>query len=238
VSAAPGKHGQSIDGETEVTRLIEQEISTGRLPPGSRLPTERAWVERSGQSRTTVRRSLAALEARGRIVRHVGRGTFVASSPPDDHDESDADGASSPVEIMAVRLLIEPSSMPLIVTAAKRADLIEIQRCLVGGEQNQDYESFEHWDTAFHRALALATHNSLLVRMCDMTNHARHQPLWGQLKRKSFTPERCREYIEDHRNITTALAERDAILAQEAMQTHLLRVRRYVLGRSYGASDG
>ena len=157
------------DGERQVKNLIEQEIAALRLAPGSRLPTEREWVDRSGQSRTVVRRSLAALVEQGRIVRHVGRGTFVAPITSDSDRKITAASGSSPSEVMAVRLLIEPSSMPLIVTAARRDDFAEMERCLVGGEKNQDYEAFEQWDAAFHRALALATHNSLLVRICGIT---------------------------------------------------------------------
>jgi GntR family transcriptional regulator len=47
-----------------------------------RLPSEPAFCEHYGVSRTTVRQALARLEQEGLINRDKGRGTFVAASKP------------------------------------------------------------------------------------------------------------------------------------------------------------
>jgi DNA-binding FadR family transcriptional regulator len=204
--------------------LVEREIREGRLGPGARLPTERQLAERSGATRTTVRRALATLEAQGRIIRHVGRGTFLAPARPAPVTPLPVT-STSPAEIMAVRLLIEPQTMPLAATAATPEDFAEMERCLRGGEEHQQQEEFEQWDAAFHRSLAAATHNALLTQIYDIVNDARHHPLWGRLKHRSFTPERCRDYIRDHRDIYDALLDRDGAAAHAAMRTHILRVQ-------------
>lgn len=219
--------GAAATGEGIVLGILEELISGDGAAPGVKLPTERVLVERSGQPRSVVRQALGRLEAGGRIVRHVGRGTFVAQ--PQAPSGSGAAG-SSPREIMAARLLIEPAAMPLVVLEARQSDFDEMQRCLEGGEQNREYELFEQWDAAFHRSLAGATHNQLLVSMVDLMNEARDQRLWGQIKRRSFTAERSEEYMRDHRAIAAAVTERDGSAAEEAMRTHLLRVRRHLLG--------
>jgi GntR family transcriptional regulator len=54
------------------------------LPAGSGMPTERELCERFAVSRGTVRQALDHLEAEQRILRHQGRGTFVAG-PKMDH---------------------------------------------------------------------------------------------------------------------------------------------------------
>lgn len=216
--------------EARIAALLEQEVAERGLEPGSKLPTEREFAQRSGENRTTVRRALEALEAQGRIIRHVGRGTFLTPARPDETQEAAVHETISPAQIMAVRLLIEPQTMPLIVAAATPADFAEMDRCLRGGDDAQDYHDFELWDIALHRALAQATHNSLLASICQMANDARHQPLWGKLKQRSFTPERRDEYEQDHHQIVAALAERDPDAGHAAMRTHLLRVRDYILG--------
>lgn len=220
-----------LGSEEEVIRIVTREIAERRLGPGSKLPTERDLTVRSGQSRAVVRRALARLEADGQVVRHVGRGTFIPATNPDVTELYPVHPAS-PAEIMTVRLLLEPQLMSLVITAATPADFIEMRRCLEGGEKNQTYEEFEGWDTAFHRSLALATHNGLLARMVEMTNDARHQPLWQKLKRRSHTSEHCRDYMRDHRDIFDALADLDGPSAHAAMRAHLLRVRANILGDS------
>ncbi|APX34045.1 hypothetical protein BH708_16530 [Brachybacterium sp. P6-10-X1] len=49
-----------------------------KLPVGSSVPSERALAVDSGVSRMTARRALDELTREGRIVREVGRGSFVA----------------------------------------------------------------------------------------------------------------------------------------------------------------
>lgn len=219
-------HAETASGDAAVARLIEQSIRKGSLEPGDKLPTEREWIERTGQSRTVVRRALARLEANGMIVRHVGRGTFVS------FPRSETTGAalgSSPSEIISVRLLIEPAAMPMAAVNARQSDFDEIMRCLEGGDKDREYELFEQWDAAFHRALAVATQNQLLVTITDLLNEARDQKLWGQLKRRSFSHSRAEQYMRDHHEIANAIHERDTAAAESAMRTHLLRVRSNLL---------
>lgn len=58
-------------------RLREQ-ITHGKLPPRSRLPSTRQLVDRLGISRTTVITAYAQLHADGLIVSKKGSGTYVA----------------------------------------------------------------------------------------------------------------------------------------------------------------
>ncbi|MCH1881646.1 GntR family transcriptional regulator [Agrococcus sp. ARC_14] len=48
------------------------------LPIGAAVPSERQLADDEGVSRMTARRALAVLEREGRLVRQVGRGSFVA----------------------------------------------------------------------------------------------------------------------------------------------------------------
>jgi GntR family transcriptional regulator len=59
--------------------MLVADLESGRLKPGDRLPGEHDLCDRFGVSRTVVRQALGELEAEGRLRRHKGRGTFVAS---------------------------------------------------------------------------------------------------------------------------------------------------------------
>lgn len=57
-------------------------VARGELPVGDRLPPERQLAESLGVSRTTVVNAYREMQARGLIIAHVGRGTFIAASEP------------------------------------------------------------------------------------------------------------------------------------------------------------
>ncbi len=58
--------------------LLDQ-IESGELSPGDRLPSERELSEALGVNRMTLRRALQLLETQGLLIRRRGRGTHVAS---------------------------------------------------------------------------------------------------------------------------------------------------------------
>jgi GntR family transcriptional regulator len=62
----------------QLKRLLLAKIDSGELKPGDIFPTEQQIQDGHNVSRTTVRQALSELEDEGKIVRHRGRGTFVA----------------------------------------------------------------------------------------------------------------------------------------------------------------
>lgn len=64
----------------QAIRLIQDEIDSGRLVQGSRLPPERELCQRLGISRVTLRKALTQLVADGILSSSHGRGWYVASS--------------------------------------------------------------------------------------------------------------------------------------------------------------
>jgi DNA-binding FadR family transcriptional regulator len=214
--------------------ILAQSRRAGR-GPGSRLPTERQLAIDLEVSRSSVRHALALLEARGRISREVGRGTFLRrpSEPPSPDGRpaswppaSTADFA--PADVMMVRRLLEPPAMPLVVAWATAADLDEMDRCLAGGDQAASYEEFEAWDLALHRCIMRASRSPLLAALYGAIEQARHGHVWGDLKRRSASAERRQEYQQDHRAIVGALRARDSAAAVEAMRGHLARVSNHL----------
>lgn len=56
---------------------MARSIQTGKLVPGTKLPTHRAFAEQFDIALATATRVYAELERRGLVVGEAGRGTFV-----------------------------------------------------------------------------------------------------------------------------------------------------------------
>lgn len=69
----PGPRYQAIAG------ALAADVASGRLPPGTRLPTHRDLAWRLGVTVGTVSRAYAEVARRGLIFGEVGRGTFVGA---------------------------------------------------------------------------------------------------------------------------------------------------------------
>ena len=63
----------------QIVAQIREQIRTGTLPGGFRLPPVRRVAAELGLTRLTVHSAYAELQAQGLVESHVGRGTFVAS---------------------------------------------------------------------------------------------------------------------------------------------------------------
>ena len=62
----------------QIAETLLDEIESGALTPGDRLPSERELSELFGVNRMTVRQALYMLETQGLIIRRQGSGTYVA----------------------------------------------------------------------------------------------------------------------------------------------------------------
>jgi DNA-binding GntR family transcriptional regulator len=71
-------HDSSATVTVQVAADLEADIDAGRLPPDTRLPNETELSRQYGVSRVTVRRAIALLRERGKVVTVHGRGTYVA----------------------------------------------------------------------------------------------------------------------------------------------------------------
>lgn len=94
----------------QLADALYRDIDNGTLMPGDKLPTVRYLAEELGITVGTVHRAYSKAESRGHIVRHVGRGSFIADEIhqphiasmlpiPDQHHCNLAINAPAPVNI-------------------------------------------------------------------------------------------------------------------------------------------
>jgi DNA-binding FadR family transcriptional regulator len=222
-------------GAKALAAYLNEEITSGRMGDGMKLPAERQLSEQFGASRGAVRRVLQSLKERGLITQSVGSGTFVRAGAarvlPAADSAAERDAVQiSPAELMEARIVIEPLMPKLIVRHATSPDFARMTECLEHAEAAQSVEEYERWDSELHRTFALATHNAFFMKILELMNAVREQGEWGRLKRWSLTPERRREYELQHRAIVDALRDRDADAAGAVLAGHLRGIQEHLFG--------
>lgn len=216
-------------GSAWITAQLRQAIVAGEYTHGERLPPERRLAETFGASRTTVRAALDQLEADHLVSRRIGSGTFV--NAPRRAEAVDVAEQTSPLELIDVRLALEPHITRLAVLHATARDIDRLSELIAGMPSDLlDIEGFSKWDEAFHLALAEATRNPLMIAIYRQVNEVRAHSQWIAMKGKVLTPERIGDYNKEHNDIFAAIRSRDADSAVALITSHLHQARRQLMG--------
>jgi GntR family transcriptional regulator len=72
------QHGTAVPPWRQLAALLRDQIKSGKLAPGARLPSILTLSQEHGIATVTVRKALDALKDEGLIVTTPGYGTFVA----------------------------------------------------------------------------------------------------------------------------------------------------------------
>jgi DNA-binding FadR family transcriptional regulator len=127
---------------------------------------------------------------------------------------------TSPVDVMAARLMVEPHAAAAAAVNATTADLAHIREAHVDATRETDPASFEKLDAEFHVRVFAATRNELLLSLHDILRVIRNQSAWIEMKRRRYTEARRRGYCEDHEAIVQALFARNPDLASDLINVH------------------
>ena len=209
----------------DIVRQFQSSIRQGELRHGDRLPSERDLAERFKVSRSSLREAIRSLELQGLVVTRRGSGTFINTENLDSIVALVAASLNTGEDalrgIFEMRHLLEP---PIAALAAQRATGEEVERMEeILQEQRQQIDAGVTGvdsDTAFHFALASATHNSALLKVAsaveDILQRSRHLSLQE--------PGRPQRSLASHRQILDMVRGGNAKGAREAMEHHLTMV--------------
>jgi len=224
---------------TDAIAAIQEQIRSGRLAPGERLPSERALSEALGVSRPTVREAVQSLAAMNILdVRH-GAGIFVSSLGMDEllSPMRFALELNEPTvsQLFEVRLALEPRAAELAAERATDEQLAGIEDCVARhARRGLSREELLELDTELHRRIVEAAGNVLLVNL--IASLAALSQRSRELTVK--VPGVSKRTREDHRAIVAAISARKPKLARDAMARHLTNVRDAALKRRLDQRQG
>jgi DNA-binding FadR family transcriptional regulator len=209
-------------------------IGTDRIDGSGRLPAERMLATELGLSRRSLRHALDILEAEGRITRHQGRGTFVTDARPGTESlVRELAKLNNPVDTLEARLAIEPPQARLAALRATRGDIDKLFEAAEASRDAKDPASYEKADAAFHRRVAAAARNPLLIAIFDAVLEIASEGSWRHGRETAHCINRQAEYAAAHRRIAIAIAERNAAQAEEAMRSHLNGVQQQLIEHAF-----
>ncbi len=208
---------------------LTAEITSGRLSPGSRLPTEQEMIAAAGVSRTVVREAVAALRAEGLVLTRQGVGAFVADTArrPFRIEVSEAGSLREVIEIMELRTGIEIEAAGLAAERASAGARQAIEQAFESIERAvaRDESAVEQ-DFAFHRAIAQATGNP---KFLQFLNYLGHFIIPRQTVSLTSDAARRRAYLrviqKEHGAILAAVKGGQVAQARAAMRRHLSNSR-------------
>ena len=222
---------ESSEREEAITAL-KAFISAGSYVPGDRLPPERELIGSLGMSRTVLRKALEALEHEGAIWRHVGKGTFVAGhgGTVGANRLTELSRQLTPVRMMRARLCIEPAIAREAAINASGDAIIRMKLAKDRAADAANWADYETQDDLFHRSIAEASDNILLLALFDQLNQVRRTVAWGNVVRMSERPPREHTSFAEHDRIAAAIEARDPAAAHEAMRQHIGSVSARLFG--------
>lgn len=217
---------------SRIAKALKERIEAGEWSDGRKMPPERELAARFGVARNTVRKAIGMLGETVQLSREVGRGTFFDGGRDPSLGEiiHRMEGAS-PVDMMEIRLMLEPAAAAFAATHASSAELARVLDAHGQATAVAGLPEFERWDSELHHRIFSCSRNELLREMHNVLRVLRNQPAWFEMKQRSFSPERRERYCAEHQAVVEALMRRDPDGARAAMQSHLKTVEANMLGR-------
>ncbi len=209
----------------QIERLILK-----KLKPGDKLPSERELAELLQVSRSSIRDAIRSMELMGMVEPRQGAGTIVCERPTEAAVNPFADALKRRQELVGelldFRKMLEPPLAARAATHVSADEVLEMEEILQRQEAKLALgESAIEEDAEFHYSVALASGNSVVLKVLDLL-----MDLLRDTRQRSLqVPGRQQKSLAGHRKILAAIKRRDGEAAKSAMRRHIEDIEEIVL---------
>jgi GntR family transcriptional repressor for pyruvate dehydrogenase complex len=208
----------------QIERLIVKKLS-----PGDKLPSERELAELLQVSRSSIRDAIRSLELMGLVEPRQGAGTIVRERTADSSNPfTNALKRRQELvsELLDFRKMLEPPLAARAATHASPDEVSEMEEILERQEAKLSLgEAAIAEDAEFHYSVALASGNSVVLKVLDILMDL----LRDTRERSLQVPGRQQKSLAGHRRILAAIKRRDGEAAKSAMRRHIEDIEEIVL---------
>jgi GntR family transcriptional regulator, transcriptional repressor for pyruvate dehydrogenase complex len=215
----------------EVAKQIERLIFK-KLRPGDKLPSERELAEMLQVSRSSIRDAIRGLELMGLVEPRQGAGTIVREASSESLVNPFANALKHRQELVSelldFRKMLEPPLAARAATNASPDEISEMEEILQRQEATLSRgEASIAEDAEFHYSVALASGNSVVLKVLDIL-----MDLLRETRERSLQVSgRPQKSLAGHRRILAAIKRHDGEAAKAAMRRHIEDVEEIVLER-------
>jgi GntR family transcriptional repressor for pyruvate dehydrogenase complex len=222
IVSALGGSVQSNSAVSEVARRLLQYFTSGDIPAGTRLPSERQLAVSLGVGRSAVREALAALDMLGVVHIRPGSGTYLRGSAsellPQTLSWGLMLGEQRTRELIELRHSLEVETARLAAERATAEHITRLDSCLARMWDNiGQLEAFVEADRRFHLEVGEAAGN-LVLR--DLLQNVRSLlRVWAEriLRDEAL----ARTTYDEHAAVYRAIRDHDPAEASAAMAAHM-----------------
>lgn len=206
----------------EVGEAILAEIRVGHWPPGERIPSERALMEKFGVGRNALREAVQSLVRIGVLDVQPGRGTTVLSIDGRSVLDSGAirmlltDHAID--ELYDLRILLEVDGAKKAALVGSADDIHDIHKAaqnyrdqMLGGNETS------RADIEFHTRVVRASGNTIYGHVLELLNDR----LMSVRELTDLVPGAVELAAAQHEQIALAIEKGDSTAAGRLMKTHI-----------------
>jgi DNA-binding FadR family transcriptional regulator len=225
--------GPSLNRTQELTQKLAAEIRSGRLLPGSQLPTEQEMSASTGVSRTVVREAVSALRAEGLVMTRQGLGAFVATDVqrrPFRIDPDELKSHGDVTQILELRMSLEIEASGLAAERRTVADLGQIKAALhaIDADIEAGANAVDS-DFKFHLAIFRSAQNRYFSEFLEFLGHfIIPRLLVNAVESDTQRRQYLRRIQAEHIAIYEAIEQQNGAAARKAARRHLSNsLRRY-----------
>jgi GntR family transcriptional repressor for pyruvate dehydrogenase complex len=229
------------DGRTLVQQAMDSitaYIRSAKLKAGDGLPGEKDFAQELGVSRPVIREAFGALAALRLIDVGNGRrarvGTFDGAAIAATLGHAVNTAQVTVPQVWDVRRTLERRTAALAAinrTDKEAEEIIGHAKAMAANRRN--FTRMTEHDIAFHQAIAAACHNILFTQVVSSFSHLMMEAVPAAWRTRQ-TEEQRSIILKRHMDIAMAIAERDAVTAERAMDQHFDDTVTRLLEAGYG----
>ena len=202
--------------------LHEIILAVRAMKARQKLGSERTMAEALNVKRHQLRRALQALRANGEIAPAEAK-----RKPLVGHNGENLVRATNPMEVIEMRLAIEPFLARLAALRAAPSEMAAIEAAATTAADADSGAA----DLVFHRLIAAGSGNKLAASLYGLLCRVARDSRLRLSTSRPLQPGRTQQRDAEHRAIARAIIARDPDAAERAMRLHLVAVQNLVAER-------